>query len=130
MRRQSKEEGTKLVDFIQGLPDYNVKMPKPLQDLSWLTQQSQIHIAKEELSPPPPPKKKKENRSEFEKRVFSQRTAGKGSLKNHQMGKASKKVWDLDMAYIRSVFAYLTVWLNPIGIKAKIGKYVNICMVS
>ena len=46
------------------------------------------------------------------------------------MGKASEKGWDLDMAYIHSVFAYLTVWLNPIRIKAKFGKYVNICMVS
>ena len=46
------------------------------------------------------------------------------------MGKGSEKGWDLDMAYIHSVFAYLTVWLNPIRIKAKFGKYVNICMVS
>ena len=70
MRRQQKG-GTELVDFKQGLLDYNVKMPKPLQDLSWLMQQSQNHIAKKELPPPPQPKKKKENRSEFEKRVFS-----------------------------------------------------------
>ena len=42
------------------------------------------------------------------------------------MGKAIKKDWDLDMLHIRNVFAYLTVWLNPIRIEAKFGKYVNI----
>ena len=34
------------------------------------------------------------------------------------------------MAYIRKVFAYQTVLLNPIRIEVKIGKYVNICMAS
>ena len=41
------------------------------------------------------------------------------------MGKASKKDWDTDMAYIRNVFAYLTVWLNPIRIEAKLGRYTH-----
>lgn len=42
------------------------------------------------------------------------------------MGKTSKKDWDLDMPHIRNVFACLTVWLNPIRIEAKFGKYVSI----
>ena len=46
-------------------------------------------------------------------------------LQNWQVGKASKKDWDTDIAYIRNVFAYLTLWLNPIRIKAKLGKFTH-----
>ena len=106
MRRQSRDEAAKLIDFKQGILNYDVKTPRPIQDLSWLTQQLQNQMAKTELPPPPPPKKKKDNRSEFEKRIISQRTAGKGFLQNRQIGNTSKKDWDLDMAYIRKVFAY------------------------
>ena len=35
----------------------------------------------------------------------------------------SEKDWNT--AYIRNAFAYLTVWLNPIRIKAKLGIYTN-----
>ena len=97
MRRQSRDEAAKLIDFKQGILNYDVKTPRPIQDLSWLTQQLQNQMAKTELPPPPPPKKKKDNRSEFEKRIISQRTAGKGFLRNHQLGKVSKKDWDLDL---------------------------------
>ena len=41
------------------------------------------------------------------------------------MGKASKKNWNTYITYIRNVFAYLTVWFNPIRIKAKLGRYTN-----
>ena len=91
MRRRSREEGAELIEFKQGILDYDVKTPEAPQDLSWLTQQPQKHMAKKELPPPPPPEKKKENQSEFEKRIISQRTAGKGFLQDRQMGKASKK---------------------------------------
>ena len=106
MRRQSRDEGVKLIDFKQGILNYDVKTPGPIQDLSWLTQQSQNQIAKTELPPPPPPKKKNDNRSEFEKRIISQRTAAKGFLQSRQVGNTSKKDWDLDMAYRRKVFTY------------------------
>ena len=109
IRREKREEGAELIDFKQGILDCEVKMLKPLHDLSWLKQQSQNYIAKKELPPPPPPKKKKQNRSEFEKRIISQRTTGKGFVQNCQIGKANKKVWDLDMAFIRNIFAYLNV---------------------
>ena len=122
MKRQSNEKGAELIDFKQGVLEYNVKTPKLLQDLSWLTQHSQNHIAIKELPPSPQPKKYKENWSEFEKRIISQRTEEIGFLQKRQMGKASKKDWDLDMPHIRNFFAYLTVWLNPIRIEAKYGK--------
>ena len=41
------------------------------------------------------------------------------------MGKASKKVWDTDITYSSNIFAYLTVWLNPIRIEAKLGRYTH-----
>ena len=41
------------------------------------------------------------------------------------MVKMSKKDWDTDIAYIRNVIAYLTVWLNPIQIKARLGRYTH-----
>ena len=46
------------------------------------------------------------------------------------MGKASKKDWDTNIAYIRDVFAYLTVWLNPIRIEAKLGRYTHLLAVG
>ena len=39
------------------------------------------------------------------------------------MGKASKKDWDTDIVYIRNVFTYKTVCLNPTRIEAKLGRY-------
>ena len=39
------------------------------------------------------------------------------------MGKASKKDWDSDINYIRNIFAFLTVWLNPTRIDAKLDRY-------
>ena len=41
------------------------------------------------------------------------------------MSKASKKDWETGIAYIRNVFAYLTVWLNPLWINAKLGRYTH-----
>ena len=41
------------------------------------------------------------------------------------MGKASQNGLDTDIAYIRNIFAYLTVWLNPIWIEAKFGRYTH-----
>ena len=39
------------------------------------------------------------------------------------MGKASKKEWDRDITYIRNIFAFLTVLLNPIRMDAKLNRY-------
>ena len=39
------------------------------------------------------------------------------------MGKAYNKNWDNDTSYIRNVFAFLTVWLNPTRIDAKLGSF-------
>ena len=49
----------------------------------------------------------------------------KGFLQNQQMGKASKKDWDIDTACIRNVFPYSTIWLNPIPIEAKFRRYTH-----
>ena len=61
--------------------------------------------------------------------VSSQSTA-KGFLQNKQMGKTCKKNWDSDIPYIRNVFAFLTVWLNPIRIDAKLGGFVTQLLLS
>ena len=65
----------------------------------------------------------------MEHRIVTQRKASKGYLQNRQMGKACKKDWDTDIAYIRNVFAFIAVWINPLRIKAKIGMFAhqNLC---
>ena len=73
----------------------------------------------------PTSKKKKIQRSNYETKLVNSQSAAKGFLQNRQMSKASKKDWDTDIAYIRSVFAYLTVWLNPIWIEAKLERYTH-----
>ena len=37
------------------------------------------------------------------------------------MGKACKKDWDTDIAYIRNSFAFIAVWINSLRMEAKIG---------
>ena len=77
----------------------------------------------------PPSKKKKCERTEMEHRIVTQRQASKGYLQNRQMGKACKKDWDTDIAYIRNVFAFIVVWINPLRIEAKISMFAhqNLC---
>ena len=45
------------------------------------------------------------------------------------MGKACKKDWDTDITYIRNVFAFIAVWINPPRIAANIGMlaHQNLC---
>ena len=71
----------------------------------------------------PPRKKRKIDQSEFESKLVSSRSTAKGFSKNRQMGKACKKNWDIDIPYIRNIFAFLTVWLNPIRIDAKLESF-------
>ena len=65
----------------------------------------------------------------MEHRIVTQRQASTGYLQNRQMGKACKKDWDTDIAYIRNVFAFIAVWINPLRIEAKIGMFAhqNLC---
>ena len=70
----------------------------------------------------PPSKKKKVQRSNFGTKLVNSQSVAKGCLQNWQMGKASKMDWDTNIACIRNVFAYLTIWLNPIRIEAKLGR--------
>ena len=71
----------------------------------------------------PPTKKRKVQWSKFESRLVTSRCTAKGFLQNRLIGKASKKEWDSDITYIRNIFAFLTVWLNPIRIDAKLRRY-------
>ena len=73
----------------------------------------------------PPSKKKKVQWSDFETKLVNSRSTAQGFLQNRQMGKASKKDWDTDIVYIRNIFAYWTVWLNPIWIESKLGRYTH-----
>ena len=57
----------------------------------------------------PPSKKNKVQQSDFQKNLFNSRSVAKGLQMVRQMGKVSKTVSDTDIAYIRNVFAYLTV---------------------
>ena len=41
------------------------------------------------------------------------------------MSKACKKDWDTVIAYIRNVFAFIAVWINPVRIEAKIGMFAH-----
>ena len=70
-------------------------------------------------------KKRKVQRSEFESKLVSSQSTAKGFLQNRQMGKACKRNWDSDIPYICNIFAFLTVWLNPIRIDAKLESFCN-----
>ena len=65
----------------------------------------------------------------MEHRIVTQRQSSKGYLQNRQMGKACKKDWDTDIAYIRNVLVFVAVWINPLRIEAKIGMFAhqNLC---
>ena len=78
----------------------------------------------------PPTKKRKENRSDFEKRLINQRASARGFLQNRQMGKAIKRDWNTDIAYVRNVFAYSLVWINPIRIQAKVGEHTHYSLIN
>ena len=94
MRIQRKEDEELIQGGERGSVDFQQE-PVQLQDLSeWLE-------VKESLPPPPtavptiinvtdrtPYKKMK---TDFEKRIVSQRSSSKGFLQNRQMGRASKK---------------------------------------
>ena len=70
-------------------------------------------------------KKKKIHQSKFKSKLVNSRSTAKGFFKNRQMGKASKKDWDTDIAYITNIFAFLTGWLNLIRIDAKLGQFIH-----
>ena len=46
------------------------------------------------------------------------------------MGKAIKRDWDSDIAYVKNVFAYLLVWINPIRIQAKVEEHTHHSIVN
>ena len=46
------------------------------------------------------------------------------------MGKAIKRDWDTDIAYVQNVFAYLLVCINPIRIPAKVGEHTHHSLVN
>ena len=72
--------------------------------------------------PPPPHKKITMCEKPFSKQIANQRHVAKGFLQNKQMGRANKKNWGEDIAYIRNLLALLTVWINPILLDSKLGK--------
>ena len=113
-----KEETSKL-DFVN-------RILEPSRDSSRVNVNPRVP-SKDILRPPS--KKKKCEKNEIEHRIFTQRQASKGYLQNCQIGKASKKDWDANIAYVRNMFAFIAVWINPLRIKAKIGMFVhqNIC---
>ena len=121
--QQQRGGGTeRLQNVNQGSLDYKVNLNVQHQDLSWLRVKNLVP-QKEMLKPPS--KKKKVQWSDFETKLVNSRSTAQGFLQNRQMGKASKKDWDTDIVYIRNIFAYWTVWLNPIRIESKLGRYTH-----
>ena len=119
--RSDSYETNKVEELVQqGTLDYNLSQCVPDQALSWLNETTTV--LRKEM---PPRKKRKVDRSEFESKLVSSQSTAKGFLQNRQMGKACKKNWDSDIPYIRNVFTFLTVWLNPIRIDAKLGSFCN-----
>ena len=123
-RFTGNNEVEKLIDFNknQGKFDYKVNSNIQNQDSSRLGVKS---IVPQKEMPKPPSNNKKVPRSDFETKLFNSRSAAKVLQQNWQMFKASKTVWDTNITNIRNVFAYLTVWLNPIQIEAKLGRYTH-----
>ena len=137
MKRNSNEE-VELIDFKQGNLEFADNTYEQSQDLSWLDIKQEKTLTfvpgfvpwKKMSKAVLAIKKRKENQTEFEKRLINQRGSSIGFLQNHQMGKAIKKDWDIDVAYVRNLFAYLLVWTNPIRIQAKIREHANQLLVN
>ena len=118
-KRSSGCEINKVEELVQqGTLDYNLNQHAPHQASCWLTETAP---KKEMLLR----KKRKFERSEFESELVSCRTIAKGFLQNRQMGKACRKNWDSDIPYIPNIFVFLTAWVNPIRIDAKLGSFCN-----
>ena len=71
----------------------------------------------------PPCKKITMCEKSFSKQTADQRLVAKGFLQNKQIGRANKENWAEDIAYIRNLFALLTVWINPICLYSKLGEW-------
>ena len=126
-RRNSSNEVQELIDFNlnQGGLNYKLGPSTQHQDLSWLNVKNlnpQYTAPRKEMKKPPL-KKRKVQQSKFESRLVTSHCTAKDFLQNCQMEKASKKDWDSDITHIRNIFALLTVWLNPIRIDARLGRY-------
>ena len=119
MKRNSSEEA-ELIDFKQGNLEFADNKYKQNQDLLWLDIKQEktltfvlgFGLRKEMSQAAPPTKKWKENQSELEKQLINQRASSKGFLQNQQMGKAIKKDWDTDIAFVQNLFAYLLIPVN------------------
>ena len=127
-RQPSSGDQVDLIEYKDGVGerDFVNRILEPSQDSSWLNLNPRV--PSKDISQPPS-KKKKCKRTEMEYRIVTQRQASKGYLQNRQMGKVCKKDWDTDIAYIRNVFAFVAVWINPLRIEAKIGMFAhqNLC---
>ena len=126
-RMNSSNEAQELIDFdlSQGCLDYKPGPNAQHQNLSWLNVKnlnSEYTVPQKEIKTPPP-KKRHVQKSEFESRLVTSHCTAKGFLQNRQMGKVSKKDWGSDITYITNIFAFLTLWLNPIRIDTKLGRY-------
>ena len=123
----SSNKAQELIDFDlkQGGLDYKPDPSAQHQDLSWFNVKNLNHqyTAPRKEMEKPLSKKRKVQRSKFKSRLVTSRCTAKYFLQNHQMGKVSKKDWDSDITYIRNIFPFLTVWLNPTRIDARHGRY-------
>ena len=122
LRLSSQEKGKLIEDNVgEGELDFESSIVEPRQDLSWLEVKPEMlpMVPHKDINNCEPAQKKrnKPERSDMENRIIPQRKASKGFLQNRQMGKASKKNWNTDIAYIRNLFTYITVW-----IEAKLGE--------
>ena len=128
-RQPSSEDQVDLIEYKEGADelDFVNRILEPSRNSSWLNVNPRV--PSKDISQPPS-KKKKCERTEMEHRIVTQRQASKGYFQNRQMGKACKKDWDTDIAYIPNVFTFIAVWINPLRIEAKIGMFVhkNFCI--
>ena len=112
MLRLSSEEKAKLIEDNAGEDelDFETSIEEPSQDLCWLEVKPEMvpMVPRKDINncKPAQKKRKKPERSDMENRIILQRKACKGFLQNRQMGKASKKNWNIDIAYISNLFAY------------------------
>ena len=73
--------------------------------------------------PPRPRKKITMCEKSFSNQIANQRLIAKSFLQNKQIGRANKKNLGEDIACIRNIIALLIVWINPIRLDSKLGKW-------
>ena len=132
-REPSSRGQVDLIEYKEGADklDFVNRILEPSRNSSWLNLNPRV--PSKDISQPPSKKKEAQKNRIGTSNCYtktSQQGRGMGQVRGmSQMAKARKKDWYTDIAYIRNVFAFIAVRINPLRIEAKIDMFAhqNLC---